>query len=614
MDSTLTLTTDMKLVLGLVLLTVVLFMFERLRADLVALVVLVLLGLTGLVAPEDLFNGFSSNAVICVIATMILGAGLDRTGALNRLAGWLLRRARGMEKRLLLFTTTIAGLNSPLMQSPAVMALYLPVASRLSSRTGLPLSRFLLPIAAAIIMGSSLTMVGSSPLILLNDLLVSSNSNLPSGTAVLHPLKMFAPLPVGLALLLLCLAYFHFLGDRLLGGDEEKSAVTPARTQSYFARSYGIEGDVYELTVGAESPLVGMSLGEAEAMHGAPLLLAIKSGNDDSRLAPPANARIWVGSVLGAMGPKQEVADFAQNNFLRMSARLREFGDLFNPSRAGISEAVVPPTSPFIGRTAGELQLRRQQRLSLLAINRDKEVIAEDVRNVKLRAGDMLVLHSIWTDLAQAARTRAFVVVTDYPKAEQRPHKFRVAMIIFAITILVALSSRIPISIALMTGVAGMLVCGVLKIDEAYSAISWRTVFLMACLIPLGWAVDSTGAAAWVAGGLLDNLPDSLPPWVLEAAIAVLTSIFAAMIGNVGSTIVMVPLAINLAIASNGNPTVFALVAALSGSNNIVTMSNPVIAMIAGPAGYTTTRLLRVGLPLVLAYIALTVLAVNLMY
>ncbi len=613
MDSTLTLTTDMKLVLGLVLLTVVLFMFERLRADLVALVVLVLLGLTGLVAPEDLFNGFSSNAVICVIATMILGAGLDRTGALNRLAGWLLRRARGMEKRLLLLTTTIAGLNSPLMQSPAVMALYLPVASRLSSRTGLPLSRFLLPIAAAIIMGSSLTMVGSSPLILLNDLLVSSNSNLPSGTAVLHPLKMFAPLPVGLALLLLCLAYFHFLGDRLLGDGEEKSAVTPARTQSYFAKSYGIDGDVYELTVGAESPLVGMSLGEAEAMHDAPLLLALRTGNE-SRLAPPADARIWVGSVLGAMGQKQDVADFAQNNFLRMSARLREFGDLFNPSRAGISEAVVPPTSPYIGKTAGELQLRRQHRLSLLAINRDKEVIAEDVRNVKLRAGDMLVLHSIWTDLAEAARSRAFVVVTDYPKAEQRPHKFRVAMVIFAITILVALSSRIPISIALMTGVAGMLVSGVLKIDEAYSAISWRTVFLMACLIPLGWAVDSTGAAAWAAGGMLDKLPDGMPPWVLEAAIAVITSVFAAMIGNVGSTIVMVPLAINLGIASGGDPTAFALVAALSGSNNIVTLSNPVIAMIAGPAGYTTGKLLRVGLPLVLAYIALTVLAVNLLY
>ena len=122
MDTALTLTTDMKLVLGLVAITMAMFLFERIRADVVALVVLMLLGLTRLVAPENLFNGFSSNAVISVMATMILGAGLDRTGALNRLAGWLLRRAHGMEQRLLLFTTAISGLNSPLMQSPAVMA------------------------------------------------------------------------------------------------------------------------------------------------------------------------------------------------------------------------------------------------------------------------------------------------------------------------------------------------------------------------------------------------------------------------------------------------------------------------------------------------------------
>ena len=613
MDTALTLTSDMKLVLGLVTLTMVLFVFERIRADVVALVVVVLLGLTGLVAPEEVFSGFSSNAVISVMATMILGAGLDRTGALNRLAGWLLRRARGLEKRLLLLTTSIAGLNSPLMQSPAVMALYMPVASRLSSRTGLPLSRFLLPLAAAIIMGSSLTMVGSSPLILLNDLLVSANGNLPSGVATLEPLKMFAPLPIGLALLATCLAYFHFFGDKLLGDASDESGVTPARTQSYFAKTYGIDGEVFELTVSADSPLVGMSLGETEALHGAPLLLALKTGNE-SRLAPPADARIWVGSILGVMGDKRQVGDFAQNNFLRLSSRLREFGDLFNPSRAGISEAVVPPNSHYIGKTAGDLHLRKQQGISLLAINRDKTVVNDNVRNLPLRAGDMLVLHSIWTDLALAAASKDFVVVTDYPKGEQRPHKLKIAMAIFAVTILVALSSRIPISIALMTGVAGMLISGVLTIDEAYGSISWRTVFLMASLIPLGQAVDSTGAAAWVAGSVLDVLPAAMPAWALEAAIALITTVFAIAIGNVGSTIVMVPLAINLAIAANGNPTLFALVVALSGSTNIMTVSNPVISMITGPGAYKTATLWRAGVPLVLAYLLVMLVAVNLAF
>src|SRR5690606_6570438 len=136
----------------------------------------------------EIFSGFSGNAVISIMATMILGAGLDRTGALNRLAGWLLRRGHGVEQRLMLMTTAIAGLNSSFMQNPSVMALYLPVASRLSTRTGMALSRLLLPLAAAIVMGAALTMVGNSPLILLNDLLVSANNNLPSGMATLEPL------------------------------------------------------------------------------------------------------------------------------------------------------------------------------------------------------------------------------------------------------------------------------------------------------------------------------------------------------------------------------------------------------------------------------------------
>ena len=573
MDTALALTTDMKLVLGLVGFTMVMFLFERIRADVVALVVLVLLGLSGLVAPEEIFNGFSSNAVMSIIATMILGAGLDRTGALNRLAGWLLRRAHGIEQRLMLLTGAVAGLNSSFMQNPAVMALYLPVASRLSSRTGLSLPRLLLPIAAAIVMGGGLTMVGNSPLILLNDLLLAANSNLPSGAATLEPLAMFAPLPIGLALLGASLAYFHFFGKKL-ERDDGKGA-TPARTQSYFANAYGIEGDVYELTVTADSPLVGMSLGEAEALHGAPLLLALKSNNE---------------------------------------SRLRNFGDLFNPSRAGISEAVIPPTSNFIGKTGRELELRKQLGVSLLAINRDKAVMRENVRDVPLRSGDMLVLHSIWTDLARAAAGKNLVVVTDYPKGEQRPHKLKIALGIFAVAMLLALSSRLPVSIALMTGVAGMLVAGVIHIDEAYSAINWKTIFLMACLIPLGWAMDSSGAAAWVAGHSIEQLPEGTPVWLLEVALGLLTTLFSLVISHVGATIVMVPLAVNLALAAGGDPTAFALIVALSASNNFMTASNPVISMISGPAGYSGKELWRIGGPLSLIYTVVAVGMVNLMF
>ncbi|MBS0200407.1 MAG: SLC13 family permease [Proteobacteria bacterium] len=610
MGNGLILSSDMAMVLGLVGLTMVLFLFERIRPDVVAICVLVLLGLTGLIAPEDLFGGFSGSAVISIISTMILGAGLERTGALNRLAGWLLRRSSGSDKRLLTLTCLSAAAVSPLMQNPSVMAMFLPVSSRISARAGIATSRMLLPIAATIVMAGALTMVGNSPLILLNDLLMSANANMPSGAASIHPFKMFAPMPIGIVMLTAVLLYFRFYGDSRLR--EEDGAVTPGRTESYFASTYGINGDVFELTVTAQSPLVGTTIGEAERLTGAPLLLAHRS-HGESRLAPPSDARIWVGDVLGAMGPGEDVLRYAEQQHLVASSRLREFGDLFNPSRAGIAEAVVPPNSRFIGKTQADLRFRKQYGISLLAINRDREVIREDVRNVPLRAGDMLVLHCIWQRLAEVAAQKDFVVVTDYPKARQRPHKFKIAMGIFALTMLIALSSRVPVPIALMTGVAGMLITGVIHMDEAYAAISWKTVFLMACLIPLGWAMDSSGAAAWVAGHTVDRIPQSTPLVLIELALAILTVLFSLIISHVGATIMLVPIAVNLALATGGNPTSFALIVALSASCNFMTASNPVISMIIGPGNYTPRDLWRIGGPLACVYIAIVVAMVNLL-
>jgi len=613
MEPALTLTTDMKIVLGLTVFTMVMFIFERIRADVVALIVMVAIGITGLIAPEEIFSGFSGSAVMSIIATAILGAGLERTGALNRLAGWLRRRAQDDEQRLLLLTSATAGLNSSFMQNPSVIALYLPVASQLASHTGLTLKRLLLPITAAVVMGGGLTMVGNSPLILLNDLLVSANNNLPSGMATIEPLGMFATLPIGLALLLASLLYFHFHGNTKLGKVQRQGEPTPARTESYFAQTYGLEGEVYELIVSNESPLVGMKVRDLEKLFDAPLLLALKTGNE-IRLAPPGDMRIWVGSVLGIMASRQQAADFAQNQFLRLSSRLRHLGDLFNPSRAGISEAVVPPTSRMIGKTANQLRLRREHGMGLLAINRDKRVIRENVRNVELRAGDLLVFHSIWQDLTEAAQRRDFVVVTDYPKGEQRPHKFKMAMAIFAITIIIALTSRLPVPLTLFTGVIGMLLTGVLRMDEAYAAINWKTIFMTAGLIPLGWAMDSSGTAAWLAGHSIEQLPSAMPIWLLQLALALLTTAFSLVISHVGATIVTVPIAVNLALAVGGNPTAFALIVALSASNNLMTASNPVISMIVGPAKYTPGELWRIGGPLSFLYTLVVIVMINLMF
>ncbi len=613
MDMSLTLTTEMILVLGLLAFTVLMLVLEWIRADLVALLVIVVIGVTRLMPMDQLFDGFAGNAVMSLIAVMIMGAGLDRTGVLGKAASFILRLSGGIETRVSGLMNTMVGSMSAVMQSQALATLFMPVASRISSRTGIPLKRLLLPMAFCILCGTNITMISNSPLILLNDLIASANRNLPPGAQSIEAFPLFSIAPVGIPLLIVGLVYFAFLTPRLWPSDEERQKVTPGRTETYFAEMYGIDGEVVELVVTAESPLVGMSVGEAEQLHGAPLILALKTGNE-ARLAPPGDQMIWVGSVLGVLGKREAVNEFANNQLCRVQPRLRNFGDMFNPTRAGIAEAVIPPNSRWIKQLVGDLRMRKRFGISVLAVTRGEEVFREDVRQIVLRPGDTLVLHGLWRDLALAAESRDFVVVTDFPQEEQRPSKIWHAVFFFGLAMALGLFANIPLALAMLVGAVGMLLAGVLSMDEAYHAINWKTIFILACLIPLGAAMDATAAAAWLAQEVMVYLGD-LPQWVLQACIAILALGFSQVISNVGATVMMVPMAINIALASGGNPAAYALIVAISTSNTFVLPSaNPVLLVVAGPGGYRKRDFLRVGLPLTVLILVTTLVAVNMVF
>ena len=286
---------------------------------------------------------------------------------------------------------------------------------------------------------------------------------------------------------------------------------------------------------------------------------------------------------------------------------------MFDPANAGVSEAVITPSSRFVGQTVGELRLRKRFGVSMLALGRSGTIYRDEVRSKTMRAGDILVLHGAWRDLTHAAEDRDFVVVTDYPKDEERPHRLRHAVVFFTLSMAMALLSNLPLPIALLAGALGMLLTGVINMDEAYHAINWKTIFLMASLIPLGSAMDATGAAAWVAQNVMAALGD-VPTWMLQVAVAMLTALFAQVMSNVGAAIVMVPMSVNIALAASADPIIFALIATVSASNNFTSAANPVMSIIAGPAGYTHRDLIRVGLPLTGIFIVLTVLMVNLVF
>ena len=468
-----------------------------------------------------------------------------------------------------------------------------------------------MPMGFCAILGGTITMVGSSPLILLNDLISASNASLPPGAETLGHFELFDVAPVGLALLATGILYFLTIGKWLLPDNKIEKA-TPARTKTYFADSYGIEGDVYELLVTVDSPLVGMQVGDAEKLEGIPRLLAIRN-TDEPRMAPPSDEMIWVGTILGVMGSRDVVGRFALDYHCRLQPRVKTFGGLFNPSRAGISEVVVPPGSKMIGQSIGEARLRKRYGISVLAINRRGKIINKDVREQVLEAGDCLVSHGTWRDLVELQTERKFIVATDIPKEEQRPHKVAHALAFFAISVGMIMFTDFRLSIALLVGALGMILTNVLSIDEAYNSVSWKTVFLVASLIPIGLAMELTGTAAWIAQQamvLLGNLPDI----AVQIVIAVLSTVFTLVMSNVGATTILVPIAISIALATGANPTMYALIVALSTSNAFILPTHQVNALIIGPGGYRIADFVRVGSGMSALFLIVMLTMVNLVF
>jgi di/tricarboxylate transporter len=612
MEAGIQLTQDMILVLVVLSATIGLFVSELVRVDIAAILVMVVIGLLGLVPSRDLFDGFASNAVLSIIAVMILGAGLDRTGAMTVVSRWILKVGGNTVSRIVPLVSGTVGLISGVMQNVGATALFLPVMSRISARTEIPLSRLLMPMGTCAILGGTLTMVGSSPLILLNDLIENANETLPPGVQTLETFHLFSVTPVGIVLLTAGILYFLVAGKFLLPAPRDKATGAPAKTKTYFADVYGIEGDMYELLVTVDSPLVGMTIADAEQMDGAPILLAIRN-TEEPRLAPPSDEMIWVGTILGVMGTRDVVGRFALDNECRVQPRLRTFGALFNPSRAGISEVVIPPGSRLIGQTIGEARLRTRYGISVLAVNRRGEAITEDIRDLELETGDCLVSHSTWRDLSAVSQERDFIVATDIPTEEQRPHKVGWALMFFALSMSMIIFTEYRLSVSLLVGAMGMVLTGVLSIDEAYESVSWKTVFLLASLIPLGLAMERTSTAAWIAQEIMVVLGD-VPELAIQVALAVLATVFSLVMSNVGATTILVPIAVSIALATGASPTMYALIVALSTSNAFILPTHQVNALIMGPGGYRVADFIRVGTPMSVIFIVVMLTMVNLVF
>lgn len=614
MIETAALTLEMAIVLFLLAITVYLFASSIVRVDVAALIIMVTLGLISkvpsiepILSLNELFAGFSSNAVISIIAVMIIGRGLDKTGLMGKLAQLILAIGGKTELRIGSLLNAIAALASSFMQNVGVAALFLPVVSRVSVRTGIPISRLLMPVGFCIILGGTATMIGSSPLILLNDLLISSNNQLPDSLQM-EGFGLFAVLPVGIALSLTGLLYFFVAGRFILPRHDPDSNRT-LRTDDYFKSVYGISGELLEAQVTVDSPMVGMSVHQVEENYkNTPFMLALYSG-DVVKVPPDREETIWVGTRLGLLGNKEQVEAFCKQHHWQLKGEPDRFATVLDQQHSGIGEIVIPPASGLVGKAIGEIKPRRNFGTNIMQIYRANHVISRGFRDTVLQAGDTLVVHSSWKDLHNLKSNRDVVVATDVKYEDIRTHKLRPALIFFVLSLVLFLLTE-TLSISLLAGALGMVLSGVLTIDEAYDAVSLQTVFLLACLIPLGIAVDHSGAALWIANHLLLIIGD-VPIWVMQTVIAGLATFFTLVMSNIGATVLLVPLAVNIAVSIGADPAMFALTVAISTSNAFLIPTNQVNALIMGPGGYSVADFMRVGGIMTILYLAVSLLVMN---
>ena len=616
MSESVALTVEMAVVLFLLASTVYLFAFAVVRVDVAAMIIMVALGLVSsfpgvdpILSLTELFSGFSSNAVISIIGVMIIGKGLDKTGLMGKLAQLILRLGGKTERRISPVMSGIAALASSFMQNVGVAALFLPVVSRVSARTGIPMSRLLMPVGFCIILGGTATMIGSSPLILLNDLLLSSNRQLPENLQM-DSFGLFAVLPIGLALSITGLLYFSLAGRFVLPAIDPENNRT-SRTDDYFKRLYGISGELLEAQVTVDSPMVGMSIYQLEESYeNTPFMLSLYNG-DVIKIPPDREETIWVNTRLGLLGDRTEVEAFCEQYHWQLKGEPDRFAKVLNSQYSGIGEIVIPPASSLVGKAIGEIKPRRNFGTNIMQIYRADQIISRRFRDTVLQPGDTLVVHSTWKDLHKLKSNRDVVVATDVKYEDIRTHKLRPAILFFILSLALFLLTD-TLSISLLAGALGMILSGVLTIDEAYDAVRLQTVFLLACLIPLGIAVDHSGAALWIADHLLALIGD-VPIWVMQTVIALLATFFTLVMSNIGATVLLVPLAVNIAVSIGADPAIFALTVAISTSNAFLIPTNQVNALIMGPGGYSVADFMRVGGVMTVLYLIVSLVVMNLL-
>ncbi len=578
-------TGEIGLVLFILGASVVLFASEKIRVDVVAMMVLLALLLTGVLTTEEAFSGFSNPAVITVWAIYIVSASLTHTGIADILGKYIGRIAGTEEARLTFVIMAAVALMSAFMNNIGAAAVLLPVTIGLGRKAKIPASKLLIPLAFGSLLGGITTLIGTPPNLLASDALQEVG---------LAPFQLFDFTPMGLIILSSSLIYMTFIGRHLLPHYEETLHEDPQELN----REYQLKDYLAELHVLAESPLIGKTIVESRLGESYDLTVMGVLRDGRMRLGILPNAHIRAGDMLLVKGSEEKMLSVRNEIGVTLMPEQEIDEHELQSEEVTVAELVVSQKAPFIGKTLKNANFRARYGLTVLAIWREEKAIAGRLGNVQLKLGDTLLVQGRKERIEEAGSDISFLLLTQRNEPSLRTSKAPLNLLIFVSMISMVGLGWLHISVAAVLGAILSVVTGCLTMDEAYKSIEWKSVYLIAGMLPMGIAMEKSGTAQFLSDQMI-MLVGSLGPRGIMVGLFMLTTILTAFMSNAAAAVLVAPIAIQTAFSLGYEPHSFVMGTAIAASNSFVTpIGHQACVLVYGPGGYRFFDYAKVGLPL----------------
>ena len=574
------------IVFGTLIGTLALFVSGWLRYDLVALLALLAVTLTGVIPQEEAFSGFGHPAVVTVAAVLVVSRGLLNGGTVDLIAQWISRVGDRPMVQILVLTSVVA-ISSGFMNNVGALALLMPVAIRIARKSGVSASKLLMPLAFGSLLGGMTTLIGTPP-----NIIIATFRAQTAGT----PFRMFDFTPVGLGVALVGIAYLVLIGWRLIPQRESKGS----RQDLFEIGAYTTEVRIPE-----ESSLVGKMIREIKNGTNVDIVIIALMRGKQRIPAPSAYETFRSDDILVVEADPEDLEELVDSYKLELVGSGSE--DSLDFKDMSIVEAIVTVNSPIVNRTPRSLNLRWRYGVNLLAVARQGTRVKARLSNIRFQAGDVLLLQAHTNTLSDVLSALGCLPLAEREIGLGRSRRLLIPVAIFAAALLAAATGLLSIAVAMVGAAAAMIILGILSLKEAYDSINWPIIILLGAMIPVGTALETSGGAQAIANSLL-KIGAELPPAATLTVILVATMFLSDIVNNAAAAVLMAPIAISVAQGLAVAVDPFLMAVAIGASCAFLTpIGHQSNTLVMGPGGYRFGDYWRVGLLLEIIVVLVSV-------